>query len=62
MSGRIARQAGRVVVVADSSKLGRSAFAQILPLAKIDVLVTDSAADPGLLKELLGAGIEVHQV
>jgi DeoR family transcriptional regulator of aga operon len=62
ISARIARQAGRVVVAADSSKLGGSAFAQILPLAEIDVLVTDSAADPALLKELLGAGIEVLEV
>lgn len=59
INARLARQARRVVVVADSSKLGRAAFAQILPLSEIDTLVTDSGADPELLKDLTKAGVEV---
>ncbi len=59
INARLGRQARRVVVVADSSKLGRAAFAQILPLSEVDVLVTDSGADPELLKELIKADVEV---
>lgn len=59
INARLAHQAHRVVVVADSSKLGRAAFAQILPLSEIDTLVTDSGADPELLKDLIKAGVEV---
>jgi DeoR family transcriptional regulator, aga operon transcriptional repressor len=37
----MARQASRVVVVADSSKIGRRAFARICAAAEVGVLVTD---------------------
>ena len=38
----MARQASKVVIVADSSKVGRRAFARICAAAEIDVLVTDT--------------------
>jgi DeoR family transcriptional regulator, aga operon transcriptional repressor len=38
----MASRAAKVVVVADSSKVGRRAFARICPLAGIDALVTDT--------------------
>ena len=53
------KKARKVVVVADSSKVGRTAFAVICGPAEIDVLVTDAgiaAADAALLEE---AGMEV---
>lgn len=40
----MAERARRVVVVADSSKLGRQAFARICAPGEIDVLVTDDGA------------------
>ena len=49
----------RVVVVADSSKLGRSAFAHICDLSEIDDLITDEEADPELLNEIADAGVRV---
>ena len=55
----MARQASRVVIVADSSKVGRRAFARICTAAEIDVLVTDTgigADDKALLKD---AGVDV---
>jgi DeoR/GlpR family transcriptional regulator of sugar metabolism len=61
INARIARRAERVVVVADSSKLHRSAFAQILPASEVDVLVTDTAAAPAAISELTAAGIQVIQ-
>lgn len=59
INARLGRQARRVVVVADSSKLGRAAFAQILPLSEVHTLVTDSGGDPELIKDLIKAGVEV---
>ncbi len=50
-------RARRVVVVADSSKLGHTAFAHICDVSEIDDLITDSEADPEQLKELGDAGV-----
>jgi DeoR family transcriptional regulator of aga operon len=49
----------RVVVVADSSKLGRSAFAHICDVSEIDDLITDEQADRELLTGLRDAGVAV---
>jgi DeoR/GlpR family transcriptional regulator of sugar metabolism len=51
--------AQRRIVVADSSKLGRVAFARICPLEQVDVLVTDSDAGPDDLAVLEAADVEV---
>ena len=55
----LASRAARVIVVSDASKLGRTAFAHIWPLAGIDVLVTDDEADPELLRPFADAGVEL---
>lgn len=39
-------RAGQVTVVADSSKLGKVAFARICTLDNVDELITDTRADP----------------
>ena len=49
----------RVIAVADSTKLGRQGFTTIVPLAQIDMLITDSAADPVRVAEIRDAGVEV---
>jgi len=49
----------RVVVAADSTKLGRSTFARICPLAAVDILVTDLAPDPETAADLAAAGVDV---
>jgi DeoR/GlpR family transcriptional regulator of sugar metabolism len=49
----------RVVAVADSSKLGRQGFTTIVPLAQVNVLITDTAADAGRVAEIREAGVEV---
>lgn len=54
--------ARRCVVVADSSKLGRVAFARICPLERVDVMVTDTAAAPEALAPLSVADVEVLTV
>ncbi len=51
--------AQRVIVAADSTKLGRSTFARIIPLTEVDVLVTDAEVAPDLAGELSAAGVEI---
>jgi DeoR family transcriptional regulator of aga operon len=53
------RRAARVVVVADASKLGRSAFAQICPLDEVDTIITDARASEEERDVLTAAGVEV---
>lgn len=55
----MAARARRVVAVADSSKLGRQGFTPIVPLTALDVLITDSSADPDRVAEIRAAGVEV---
>jgi len=55
----MSRQARKVIVVADSSKVGRRAFARICGPGEIDILVTDAgitAEDVTLLED---AGVDV---
>ena len=58
-SRQIAAVARRVVVAADATKLGRTTFARICPLDRIDVLVTDAPVPHDLAQELGAAGVEV---
>ncbi|MEW5626689.1 DeoR/GlpR family DNA-binding transcription regulator [Streptomyces hydrogenans] len=62
ISRLFAERAGRVVVVTDSSKLGRRAFARICGLDRVDLLVTDTGVDPGTVDRLAEAGVRVHTV
>ena len=52
-------RARHVVVVTDSSKLGRVAFAQICPVGVIDELITDDDAGASAIRELTDAGVSV---
>ncbi|QFZ18154.1 DeoR/GlpR family DNA-binding transcription regulator [Saccharothrix syringae] len=58
----LAARARRVVVVADSSKVGARAFAEICPITDVHVLVTDSDADPDDVRRFRERGVEVRQV
>ncbi len=55
----MASRAGRTVVVADSSKLGRRAFARICAAAEVDVLVTDGAITSGDAAGFADVGVQV---
>ena len=55
-------RASTVVVVADSSKLGKSSFARICAPQEVNVLVTDTAADPELLAGFEESGVRVVAV
>ncbi|HWC22624.1 MAG TPA: DeoR/GlpR family DNA-binding transcription regulator [Flexivirga sp.] len=58
----MAGRAQQVVVVADSSKLGKRAFCTICPPGEIDTLLTDDGADRAVVREFEAAGIKVVQV
>lgn len=55
------KAAARVVVVADSSKVGRVAFAPIAGIDEITDLVTDAAADQAQLSGMADRGVTVHR-
>jgi len=58
----LARAADRVVVVADSSKLGQRGFARIGDLSMASDLITDTGAPSDTVDALLAAGLAVHLV
>ena len=53
------RAGQRVVVLADSTKLGRESLVRFAALEDVDVLVTDDGADERAVGSLQDAGIEV---
>jgi DeoR family transcriptional regulator, aga operon transcriptional repressor len=55
-------RADRVVVVADSSKIGRVAFARICGLDQVDELITDESADAPAVTALEQTGVQVTRV
>jgi DeoR family transcriptional regulator, aga operon transcriptional repressor len=58
----LVRAAGRVIVVADSSKIGKRGFAKISDIATASDIVTDSNADAKDVAELERLGPQVHVV
>ncbi|MEU4578186.1 DeoR/GlpR family DNA-binding transcription regulator [Nonomuraea sp. ATR24] len=52
-------RAGHVVVVADSSKIGKRAFSRICPIEQIDTLVTDALLPDDSAAALTEAGVKV---
>ncbi|MCX5395184.1 DeoR/GlpR family DNA-binding transcription regulator [Streptomyces sp. NBC_00094] len=62
ISRLFAERSSRVVVVTDSSKMGRRAFARICGLDRIDLLVTDTGISAEAVAQLTEAGVEVLTV
>jgi len=58
----IVASAQRVVVLADSSKIGVERTVRFADLADIDVLVTDTGADPAQVEAFREAGVQVVTV
>lgn len=54
--------AQRSFVVADGSKIGRLALSKVADIGQINVLITDSTADPDELERIREAGVDVHVV
>ena len=51
--------ADEVIVVADSTKFGRTSLTHLSDLDSIDILVTDHEIDPAWSERLAGAGVKV---
>ncbi len=62
INGLLVSRARRVVVVVDSSKLGKAAFARICGLGAVDELITDVDADPEFVAEVERSGVAVSLV
>lgn len=58
----MASRAARVVVVADSSKLGQRAFAQICPSTSVDMLITNEGAPSDIVQAFEAEGTAVQIV
>lgn len=58
MMAEMMESAQRTIVVADSSKFGRTGFAHIVQLGAIKMLITDRAPDAELLDALSAAQVE----
>ncbi|MEU6350471.1 DeoR/GlpR family DNA-binding transcription regulator [Streptomyces sp. NPDC047072] len=58
----LCERAERVVVAADSSKLGGRAFARICGVEQVDTLVTDAGADGETVRRFEEAGVRVLTV
>ena len=61
-NAELARCARKVVVVADSSKIGMKAFAQICPAAEVDLLITDTGLGAEARAAIEAEGVEVLAV
>lgn len=57
---KMAAQAERTVLVADSSKLGKVGFARVVPLTDVTILVTDDGLDTQARAELEELGLDVR--
>ena len=55
----IRRTRGEVILVADSSKLGKVANFQAAPISAVNTIVTDSSMDPANVAEFTRLGIKV---
>jgi len=56
---KLKKQADTLIVLADSSKLGKRSNFIFAPLSDVDVLITDSNADPEIIRQFEAEGVEV---
>jgi DeoR family ulaG and ulaABCDEF operon transcriptional repressor len=56
---KLKKQAEKLIILADSSKLGVSSNFLFAPLSEVDVLITDADAEPKLVQEFEAQGIKV---
>jgi DeoR family transcriptional regulator of aga operon len=59
VNGVMCERSRMVVVLADSTKLGRAALASVCPIGEIDVLVTDDRASDAEVERIEGLGCRV---
>lgn len=62
INGLMAARARRVVILADSSKLGRHAFARVCPIERVETLITDTGATDTVVTPFAKANVRVIRV
>lgn len=58
----MAKNASRVVMLIDSTKLGVKSLTRILPVEEVDIVVTDAGAEQEVLDQLSALGVDVRIV
>lgn len=58
----MAERADKVIIVADATKIGKRAFAQVCAVHEFAVLITDKEAPEEIIEQLVAQGTEVHCV
>ncbi|WP_329485505.1 DeoR/GlpR family DNA-binding transcription regulator [Kitasatospora sp. NBC_01246] len=58
----MAERADKVIIVADATKIGRRAFAQVCAVSEFTVLITDKDAPEEIVEQLIAQGVDVHSV
>lgn len=53
---------GKVIIIADSSKIGQTFSFTSAKIQDIDILITGSDADPQELKKIKEKGVAIYQV
>lgn len=62
INGLMAARARRVVILADSSKLGRHAFARVCPIDRVETLITDTGAGDAAVASFAKVNVRVLRV
>jgi DeoR family transcriptional regulator of aga operon len=62
INGLMAARARRVVILTDSSKLGRHAFARVCPIERVETLITDTRAADAVVAPFAKANVRVLRV
>jgi len=52
----------QVIVLCDSSKVGKNSFVQFIRPEEVDVMITDEHIHPAILKEITDSGIDTYAV
>ena len=58
----VERCTGKVIIIADSSKIGKTHSFTSAQIQDIDILITGADADPEELRRIREKGVEIHQV
>ena len=58
----VERCTGKVIIIADSSKIGKTHSFTSAQIQDIDILITGADADPEELRRIKEKGVEIHQV
>jgi len=56
------KAASRVVVLADATKIGKVAFANVAPIDVVDILITNASPDNKVVTHMRDSGIEIIHV